>query len=286
MTYISSFVEKYVIRHSESIETIYARYGDILLVLILGGVTTLLFAIWRKSFADAQQKIYQPSPQGNPTKSLDPVAMRTDWAPLTQGGANFCTFRLSKRTPHICEVRPTVLSFIVYLIFFAFGLVFLLAGIHGIFYHLQNYKSPMHINLPVAAIMFSLILNFVFVFVGLFITRIAGFMFYSSFDPVRFDKRTGIYSTSRNPKFRKDCIQLEHIHAIQLLPELNHSIRGHSYCSFELNLILKDARRINVTDHANLKHTLSDSNTLSEFLGVPIWNAIDLECDLNENASV
>ncbi len=47
-----------------------------------------------------------------------------------------------------------------------------------------------------------------------------------------------------------------------------------SYYSYELNLVLNDGSRINVVDHGNLKRLRSDTQTLSQFLGKPVWDAI------------
>lgn len=46
-----------------------------------------------------------------------------------------------------------------------------------------------------------------------------------------------------------------------------------NYNSFELNLVLNDASRINVVDHGNLKAIIKDAEYLSKFLDVPIWHA-------------
>jgi hypothetical protein len=47
-----------------------------------------------------------------------------------------------------------------------------------------------------------------------------------------------------------------------------------SYYSYELNLVLDDGSRINVVDHGNLERLRSDAQTLSQFLGKPVWDAI------------
>ena len=47
---------------------------------------------------------------------------------------------------------------------------------------------------------------------------------------------------------------------------------GQNY-NYELNLVLKDGERINVVDHGNLKKIQDDANTLSNFLGKPVWDA-------------
>lgn len=67
---------------------------------------------------------------------------------------------------------------------------------------------------------------------------------------------------------------LDDICAIQLISEYC-SGDDSSYYSYELNLVLKDASRINVIDHGNKTRILEDTQILADFLDVPVWNAID-----------
>ncbi|MDP6491172.1 MAG: hypothetical protein QGG69_05335 [Kiritimatiellia bacterium] len=59
----------------------------------------------------------------------------------------------------------------------------------------------------------------------------------------------------------------------QLLSEYCRSDKS-SYYSYELNLVLQDGSRINVVDHGNKTKLREDAATLSEFLGRPVWDAI------------
>jgi hypothetical protein len=106
-----------------------------------------------------------------------------------------------------------------------------------------------------------------------------GCLYYFGTKPIVFDKHSGCFWKGRkNPDlvFNKDSIkvwtQLEQIHALQLIAE-HCSSNKCSYYSYELNLVLKDGERINVVDHGNLNKIRDDANTLSKFLGKPVWNA-------------
>ena len=66
---------------------------------------------------------------------------------------------------------------------------------------------------------------------------------------------------------------LETIHALQLISEWVSSDDG-GYHSFELNLILKDGGRLNVVDHGGQDRIREDAKVLSDFLNVPVWDAI------------
>ena len=71
----------------------------------------------------------------------------------------------------------------------------------------------------------------------------------------------------------KAFIKLEDIHAIQLISEYISGEKS-SYYSYELNLVLKDAGRINVIDHGNDGVIINNAKILSRFLDVPVWDAI------------
>jgi hypothetical protein len=46
----------------------------------------------------------------------------------------------------------------------------------------------------------------------------------------------------------------------------------HRYRSHELNVILRDARRLNVIDHGDLEIVRRDAGQLARFLQVPVWD--------------
>ena len=66
---------------------------------------------------------------------------------------------------------------------------------------------------------------------------------------------------------------LEDIHALQLISEYCRGSKR-SYYSYELNLVLRNGRRINVMDHGDSEKLREDAKTLSQFLEKPLWDAI------------
>ena len=68
----------------------------------------------------------------------------------------------------------------------------------------------------------------------------------------------------------RDPVPLDEIVALQILTETCRGSKGGSYESYELNLVLKDNRRLNVIDHGDLKQLRSDAETLAKFLKVPL----------------
>ena len=105
-------------------------------------------------------------------------------------------------------------------------------------------------------------------------------MFYSMSKPVVFDKRSGLFWKSwKNPEemgFPEtlyNCTELGEIHALQLVSEYWEGDKS-SFYSYELNLVLHDGSRTNVVDHGDLAQLRQDAKTLSEFLGIPLWDGI------------
>ncbi|MBS3735402.1 MAG: hypothetical protein KGY99_10845 [Phycisphaerae bacterium] len=108
-------------------------------------------------------------------------------------------------------------------------------------------------------------------------------LWYFGTRPVVFDKhRAAFWKGKRAPdrvfdRDRKNGAKLEDIHAIQLLCEYipsSGSRRSASFYSYELNLVLHDGSRLNVTDHSKLHKLRKDAKALAAFLDVPVWDAI------------
>ena len=115
---------------------------------------------------------------------------------------------------------------------------------------------------------------------GLFFTSTSGWLYYFGTRPIVFDKLSGHFFKGKNDpavEANKNTVKvwspLDQIHALQLLSK--YCLSDNSYYSYELNLVLKDGRRINVVKHGNLVQLLIDTKILSVFLDKPIWNAIE-----------
>ncbi len=71
----------------------------------------------------------------------------------------------------------------------------------------------------------------------------------------------------------KPPVSISNIHAIQLVSEKCGSDNDR-YNSYELNLVLKNGKRINVVDHADLRAIRDDAKRLADFISVPVWDVI------------
>ena len=117
--------------------------------------------------------------------------------------------------------------------------------------------------------------------IGFVFSIAGGCMLYFGTAPIVFDKREGRFWKGRRAPdevFDRTVIKhlaaLEEIHALQLISEQCSNSDGPSYRSYELNLVLKNGRRINVVDHGDQNKLREDAETLSAFLEVPTWDAI------------
>lgn len=210
-------------------------------------------------------------PEINPGDFNDPIAEKISWAPLNGGGTNFKTRKFVQVNPNRVEFKKTIMMKIFPWIFICFPIiVFSIILYNGeIALNSQNIASPE--NLVV-------LVPFVFIGGGIFLLL-------KTNKSIVFDKRYGYYWKGKsepetyNLSANKNFIRLSDIHAIQLIREYirsssGSSSSGSSYYSYELNLILKDERRINVIDHGHKRSIIEDSQLLSDFLHVPVWNAL------------
>jgi hypothetical protein len=59
---------------------------------------------------------------------------------------------------------------------------------------------------------------------------------------------------------------------VQRISEYCNSGNNSSYYSYELNLVLKNASRLNVVHHGNKLAMLADAKKVAGFLKVPLWD--------------
>jgi hypothetical protein len=202
----------------------------------------------------------------DPSCFNDPVASKTAWTPLVNGGANFKTHKLVQVYANRYEFR-TGIGMKLFASFFSFmGLTFALVAVGA---------SINQEGFPVAAGIFMALFGLLFFAVGIGIYRFSS-------TPRVFDKDIGFYWKGRtdpnlmiNPEYQ-NCTKLSNIHAVQIIAE---RVRGNknSYTSYEFNLILKDGKRINAVDHGNYEAVKQDAETIASFLNIPLWDAAGKE---------
>lgn len=195
----------------------------------------------------------------------DPMARKIDWKPARKRtGSNFQThFAVVENPSTLCFKRTFFMKFLPWLVIvFSVVLMYIMNDFNIDFRSYTFHDGEQYLKLGVVLFMFLM---------GL-IT-----MFFSSRHIV-FDRRLGFYHKGWGqlgakgiPGEGKNCTHLTNIHAIQIVSEIIRS-KNSRYRSYELNLVLKDGKRICVVDHANQKAIRKDADLISRFLEVPVWD--------------
>jgi len=201
----------------------------------------------------------------DPSGFDDPVALRTDWFPVAPGGASFGTHRLVQVSANRVEFKATFGAKF-------FFLAFLLAGLGVLGFQINRIRIGQD-NLLSQETLIPFLVGSIFAVVGTC-------MYWFGTTPRIFDRaRASFWRGRREPAMltaagpSENATPLASIHALQLLTEYVSGNKN-SYYSYELNLVLDDGSRINVVDHGNLARLRSDAQSLAQFLGKPVWDAI------------
>ena len=192
----------------------------------------------------------------------DLVALKTDWNATVSTGASFQTHKLVQVNPNRLKFRMTFSALLFYLIIILVGLGILLGAF---------FIGEVSFDIPT---IIPFLLGLMFTSAGIYLLQnISNFAI--------FDKEIEAFwkGAIKNPshifdrRTIPDYTRLEEIYAIQLLTKYVNSNQD-SYDSYELNLVLKDAERINVISHGDEESLREDAYTLSSFLNKPLWDAI------------
>jgi len=206
------------------------------------------------------------TPALDPSIFKDELANGTGWTPIKPGGSNFRERKLVF-SPDFGRARfkATLTSVIFGGLFLIVGIGVLTAGIVMLAKHGVELEA---VFLP--------LFGLVFASVGLFLIHLFTI-------PVVFDRSSGFFwkgrvspeKLARGYDSVKDTTLLSKIHALQIIAEYcsGSGKNSSSYYSYELNIVLEDASRINVVDHGDIKSLKQDAAKLAEFLGVPLWDA-------------
>lgn len=196
----------------------------------------------------------------------DPLALQTEWTPAKRGGTNFKTHQLIDTHMNRLEFQASLGAKLFYIVFILIGVGIVLG------FSISNFLSD-NFNFNADTI-FPILFGLVFAIVG-------SVLYYKGTIPIIFDKERNIFHKNRKAAHKlyrhhtisNDSIELDRIHALQLLSEYCSSSKT-SYYSYELNLVLKNGERINVIDHGNKNKIREDTQTLSQFLEKPVWDGI------------
>lgn len=199
----------------------------------------------------------------------DLIAERTEWSPTVIGGSRSRTKYLKQLNPDRMEFRPS--SSLIASVILTFCICIGMIGTP--MYHMIHNRS-FYFSIPM--------------FVGLVFGGVGIHLIYRYFIPTVFDHRNNVFWKDWKSPLKvihtnelQAYARLTDIHALQIIREFceqrSSSSSGHSrterFYSYELNLVLTDAARINVTDHGDLTRLREDAKRLADFLGKPLWDA-------------
>ncbi|HOB20671.1 MAG TPA: hypothetical protein PK830_07515 [Candidatus Atribacteria bacterium] len=190
----------------------------------------------------------------DPTQFNDPMALETEWTPLSTGASNFATHKLKRVSAERLEYRPAAPTIALFLIFPIAGILLLL------YTFLKEMSS------------LGLILGLAFTVGGLL-------LLYYQTAPYVFDKQEGLYYKGRNAKDKqpdienpKKTVPLDSIYAVQILEKVVYS--NNSYYAYDINLVLKNKKRMLFISHTKKDRIKEDAREIADFLGVPVWDPL------------
>ena len=197
-----------------------------------------------------------------PPVSGDPVGDGISWSPIAKGGTSFRTHKAVIRDSSRFEFQLTTMM-----------IIFPLAWILGAAFMLRMTFIDILYEIQIVTIFIRVVLV-IFIFVGFY-------LLFMGWNRRVFDKNIGYYWKGRlKPIALTDpenysLVRLDDIYAIQILSEYirrSGGDAGSGFTSYELNLVLKSGKRINILDHSSLMGIRTDARMLSEFLKVPIFD--------------
>ncbi len=208
----------------------------------------------------------------NPDKSDDIIAKKISWNSIN---ADASGQRLVEVGDSKIAYKQTKTSKIAAFVFMGIGIATMLLPVYK--FVLNNFT---HYNFGMS------IFGFIFFLVGYLIL-------YTSSQEVSFDKDTGLFIKGKksNIKFIEEPYEshnLDKIHALQIVhkDEIENNQRSdddnffdsHSKVVryYQLNVILKSAKRINISSASSYNLIMTEARVISDFLNKPIWNFADM----------
>ncbi|HEY9841556.1 MAG: hypothetical protein ACAI44_36565 [Candidatus Sericytochromatia bacterium] len=210
----------------------------------------------------------------DPRSFGDPVALQVAWTPAVKGGSNIRTRKLKVVNSERMVFKPTLTVLFFALLFLGIGTAMLAFAIMALVLSQGNVNGAVGLVLML----------------GLFSFLGGGVLWYKMTERIVFDKSRGYYWKGGSRKETLDDLTdyapLRQIHALQLISEYcegsssmddDWSDRHRNfYYSYELNLVLHNAERVNIVDHGSYPGLRRDAETLADFLGIAIWDVTGL----------
>ncbi len=205
-------------------------------------------------------KPIDPNPFG------DPLALQTEWTPIARNSGSRLK-RFVQAGPNLFRTKPTpagvVFSLGFFVLFGGMGLVLLLLFLLSLS-HASNFPG-----------------NLALLFFGLLVTIPSFLPFYFTYKPMEFNKMAGHLRIGfQIPLLARRTLKtypLESIRAVQAIKGKWSSSRRRNnseHPNYEMNLVLENGDRINLLSNTHAEAIKVEARQLSEFLEIPIWDAI------------
>ena len=155
---------------------------------------------------------------------------------------------------NVADLRPTVSSLLFCVVYIVVGLFLMTLAV---IVYVKNNQIDFTIFLggigtAIATFGFTLIMPFV--------------------KQVTFDKNRGTFKNNIDR-----AVKIENIVSLQIINKMITSKNGISYPCYELNMLTKNGRRINILNHNDFNQLKSDAEKLADFLSVEL---IDLQREI------
>ncbi len=194
----------------------------------------------------------------------NPLASKIDWQPLYCNGSRVQDYFLDDSDPQRIIFKCSKKKYAAAGVFIGIGLVALSLAIMA-FFSDANQRLEMF--------------GFAAFFGGVFL--IAGtLMWRMTTVPKVFDLENSCYYQAKikpnqlldfATQQKTDFTSLSLIKALQIIhKESRHN--GQAYASYQLNLILQDASRVNILSHSNYQAIIEGAEVLAKKLTVPLWD--------------
>lgn len=198
----------------------------------------------------------------DPSRIGDPIARAVSWSPRGSSSTNARTCQLQEESDDRLVLRASRATKLLCGALVAIGAVCIAGFLAGA---LRAGEGTDRTELITAGV-------FGLLFLG------GGWLVYRLFGSPRvFDRRRNQYwrggGSPDDPTAWlgvKDVTDLREIHALQILSKRVRS-KNSSYTCYELNLVLKDASRVNVLVTGRGQSLREEADRLGDFLRVPVW---------------
>jgi hypothetical protein len=168
-----------------------------------------------------------------------------------RSGTNFRDTKLVQINGSRIEIKPTIQSYIFYLI---------VIGIAGFIFTIAiNQKNPSTLSTTIVTIVLIVI-----------VSQSSMAMYKLVSTKIVFDQNRNVFWIGGNEYNANTKISLQDIDSIQIIIKAMVGSDGPNWESYELNIVEKNGNRHNIMDHAKIGKIMEEGEVLSKFLSVPL----------------